>query len=271
MARRTDGGWPDGPRSLPVRRRRRSRRALPAVALGAMAVGVAGCLALLPAVSDACQAVPEADDVSATRASAAISRGSDVLIVGDSYTTGRGSYDGAHGWAQDLATERGWDATIDGVPGTGYVNTGATNSTRWNYLSRIERTASLDPDLVIVQGSQNDWLVSADTLERRVERTLRTVQRQWPDAVVVAIGPSAPRPRAETTTGISSAVAAGARAVGVPFIDALAGQWFTRANSASYAAPDGQHLNDAGYLYLAGRIDDALEELATPPDGEQCL
>ncbi|WFR67224.1 SGNH/GDSL hydrolase family protein [Curtobacterium flaccumfaciens] len=231
---------------------------------------MAGCLMMLPAVSDACQTAPDAADVSATRAAAAISRGSDVLIVGDSYTTGRGSHDGTHGWAQDLATERGWDATIDGVPGTGYVSIGATNSTRWNYLSRIERRAALDPQLVLVQGSQNDWLVSSDALEARVERTLRTARHQWPNAVVVAIGPSAPVPRAETTGGISSAVAAGARAAGVPYVDALGERWFTQANSASYAAADEQHLNDAGYLYLAGRIEDALDELATPTEGDQC-
>ncbi|SOC89008.1 Lysophospholipase L1 [Curtobacterium sp. 314Chir4.1] len=235
-----------------------------------MAVGVVGCLVMLPAVSNACQTVPDASDASASRTASAIARGSDVLIVGDSYTTGRGSYDGTHGWAQDLVAERGWDATIDGVPGTGYVNTGATKSTRWNYLSRIERSDSIDPALVIVQGSQNDWLVSADTLERRVERTLRTAKRQWPDAVVVAIGPSAPQPLARTTTGISDAVAAGARAAGVTYVDALDGRWFTTTNSASYAARDGQHLNDAGYLYLAGRIDDALEALATPRMREQC-
>jgi acyl-CoA thioesterase-1 len=243
---------------------------MPAVALGAMSLGVAGFLVMLPAVSDACQSVPGTANVSTSRAASAIARGSDVLIVGDSYTTGRGSYDGTHGWAQDLVAERNWDATIDGVPGSGYVNTGATNSTRWNYISRIERSASLTPELVIVQGSQNDWLVSAETLRTRVERTLRTAKRQWPDAVVVAIGPSAPQPRAESTAGISAAVAAGAHAAGVPFIDPLDEQWFTRMNSASYAAGDGQHLNDDGYRYLAAKIEDALEELATPRDGEQC-
>lgn len=235
-----------------------------------MAVGVAGFLVMLPAVSDACQTVPDSTNLSAARAASAIARGSDVLIVGDSYTTGRGSSDNTHGWAQDLVQEQGWDATIDAIPGTGYVNTGGTGSTGRTYLSRIERRASLDPDLVIVQGSQNDWLVGPTSLERRVERTLRTAQRQWPDAVVVAIGPSAPQPRAESTTGISGAVAAGARAVGVPFVDAVGGQWFTTANSGSYAAVDGQHLNDAGYLYLAGRIEGALRELATPRERDQC-
>lgn len=235
-----------------------------------MSLGVAGFLVMLPTVSDACQPVPGTPDVSTTRAAAALVPGSDVLIVGDSYTTGRGSYDGTHGWAQDLVADRGWDATIDGVPGSGYVNTGATNSARSTYLSRIERRGSLDPELVIVQGSQNDWLVSSATLEARVERTLRAAKRQWPQAVIVAIGPSAPQPRAETTTGISSAVAAGARAAGVPFVDALDRQWFTKMNSGSYAAGDGQHLNDDGYRYLAAKIDSALEELATPRAGEQC-
>lgn len=243
---------------------------LPVVALGAMAVGVAGLLVLLPAVSDACPSVPGVSPASAARTAAAIARGSDVLIVGDSYTTGRGSYDNAHGWAQDLVADRGWDATIDGVPGTGYVNTGVGGSARWTFLSRIEQHAALDPALVIVQGSQNDWLVDADTLQRTVERTLRTAEREWPDAVVVAVGPSAPRPRAATTTGISAAVGAGARAAGVPFVDAVGEHWFTESNSPAYAARDGQHLDDAGYRYMAQRVDEALEDLATAPDAAQC-
>ncbi|UWD82308.1 SGNH/GDSL hydrolase family protein [Curtobacterium flaccumfaciens] len=270
MARRTDGGWPDGPRSLLLRRRRRRRRLVPAVALGAMSLGVAGLLVLLPTVSDACQPDPGAPTVSASEAASAIAAGSDVLIVGDSYTTGRGSYDGMHGWAQDLVAERGWDATIDGVPGSGYVNTGRSHSSARAYIARIERHASLDPELVIVQGSQNDWLVDAATLESRVEQTLRTAERQWPDAVVVAIGPSAPQPRAKTTVAISAAVAAGARDARVPFIDAIDRQWFTSANSASYAAGDGQHLNDDGYRYLADKIDGALEELTRAAPSERC-
>jgi lysophospholipase L1-like esterase len=235
-----------------------------------MSLGVAGFLAVLPAVSDACQPVAGRTDVSASRAASAIARGSDVLIIGDSYTTGRGSYDGEHGWAQDLVAERGWHATIDGVPGSGYVNTGVTHSSRSNYRSRIEQRASLDPALVIVQGSQNDWLVTAETLQARVEQTLRTAKRQWPDALVVAIGPSAPQPRAQTTAGITSAVAAGADAAGVPFVDPLDEQWFTKMNSASYAAIDGQHLNDDGYRYLAEKIDGALTQLAAPRPGERC-
>jgi lysophospholipase L1-like esterase len=269
VARRTDGGVPGGSRRSTAQTRR--RRAVPAIALGAMCLGIAGLLVMLPAVSDACQPVPATSDFSAEQVADAIAPGSDVLIVGDSYTTGRGSYDDVHGWAQDLVSERQWDATINGYPGTGYVNPGRGRSSRAVYLSRIEQRAALTPDLVIVQGSQNDWLTDSATLEKTVERTLRQAEVQWPDAVVVAIGPSAPQPRAEATTGINDAVAAGASAVGVPYIDAIDGQWFTAMNSGSYAATDQQHLNDAGYLYLAGKIDAELEQLATQPDGEQCL
>ncbi|QSB23399.1 SGNH/GDSL hydrolase family protein [Curtobacterium sp. 24E2] len=138
------------------------------------------------------------------------------------------------------------------------------------YRARIEQNASLDPRLVIVQGSQNDWLVSASTLEERVEQALRTAKQQWPDAVVVAIGPSAPQPRAETTVAISAAVAAGARDAGVPFVDAVDRQWFTAMNSGSYAAGDGQHLNDDGYRYLADKIDGALEQLASADPSDRC-
>jgi len=236
-----------------------------------MTLGVTGFLVMLPAVSDACQPVPDSTHVSAAQVADAIGRGSDVLIVGDSYTTGRGSYDGTHGWAQDLVTARGWNGDIDGLPGTGYVAEGRWATSRTTYESRIRAHADLHPALVIVQGSQNDWSTDAATLTTAVERTLRTARDQWPEAVVVAVGPSAPEPRADSTAGISAAVAAGAGAAGVPYVDPLAGQWFTRMNSASYAAGDGEHLNDDGYLYLAGRIEDALQELATPATGQQCV
>ncbi|MDM7891861.1 SGNH/GDSL hydrolase family protein [Curtobacterium caseinilyticum] len=273
MTRRTKHDWTNAPRSAPVDRGRRRRRPLlPTIALSAMAVGVAGLMALLPTVADACTDVPEAVTVQPERVRAAIAPGSDVLIVGDSYTRGSGSYDGLHGWAQDITSGLRWDATIDGVGGSGYVSGAAARASSFTFGARLHGHRFLDPDLVLVQGSQNDWVQGAtqDVLQRTVERTLREARQQWPDAVVVAIGPSAPRPRAEATTDIAAAVAAGARSAGVPYVDPLAGQWFTDANSPSFATPDGQHLNDAGYAYLADRITGALRALATPTPDEQC-
>jgi len=237
-----------------------------------MAVGVAGLLALLPTIGDACSDVPDAVTVQPERVRAAIAPGSDVLIVGDSYTRGSGSYDGRHGWAQDIVAELGWDATIDGVGGSGYVSGAAARASSFTYGARLHAHRFLDPDLVLVQGSQNDWVQGADqdVLQGTVERALREARQQWPDAVVIAVGPSAPRPRAEATTDISAAVAAGARAAGVPYVDPLAGQWFTDANSPSFAAADGQHLNDAGYAYLADRVAGSVRSLAAPRPADQC-
>lgn len=235
-----------------------------------MAFGLVGLVAMLPMVSSACQVAPGTSTAEPSRVAAAIDPGSDVLIIGDSYTKGSGSYDARHGWAQDIVADMGWDATIDGVGGTGYVNTGPYGSTRFTYSARIGTHRDLDPDLVLVQGSQNDWLVGADRLRTAVESTLRRAQQQWPDAVVVALGPSAPQPRAQGTTGINAAVAAGARAAGVTFVDPLDRQWFTASNSPGYAAPDEQHLNDAGYRYLAERVESTLRSLAAPTDGPRC-
>ncbi len=245
---------------------------MPTIALGAMTLGVAGLLVMLPAVSDACEAVPDAPAVAPDRVRAAIAPGSDVLIVGDSYTRGSGSYDGQHGWAQDITADLGWDATIDGVGGSGYVTGASMRASHYTYAARLRMHAELEPQLVIVQGSQNDFLAGTtrDGLQHAVERTLRLAQQQWPDAVVVAIGPSAPQPRALATAEISAAVGAGARAAGVPYLDALDEQWFTRANSAGFDTPDNQHLNDAGYQYLADRIAGALTTLATPQPDQQC-
>ncbi|MFK4481309.1 acyl-CoA thioesterase-1 [Curtobacterium sp. AB7] len=247
-----------------------ARRLLPGIALGAMALGVSGLLVILPTVSSACQPVTTSSSVSSAEVADAIAPGSHVLIVGDSYTTGRGSTSGVHGWAQDLAADRDWKATIDGYPGTGYVDTGRTGSSHYTFGPRLERHATTDaPQLVIVQGSQNDWLVDSSTLQARVEQTLRAAEQTWPDAVVVALGPSAPMPRAKANVGVAASVSAGAAAAGVPFIDPLAGQWFTAANSPGYAAIDGGHLNDAGYQYMAERVSNSLDALAVPDD-ERC-
>ena len=235
-----------------------------------MSLGVAGLLVMLPAVSNACQKVPDVSSVPAATMAAAIDPGSPVLIVGDSYTKGSGSYDGHHGWAQDLVADLHWDATIDGIGGSGYANTAGTGSARFTYASRIRAHRDLHPELVLVQGSQNDWLVGADRLRSTVESTLRLARQQWPDAVVVAMGPSAPQPRAQSTAGIGAAVAAGARAAGVTYIDPLERRWFTERNSPGYATPDGEHLTDAGYRYLAGRVASALDGMAAPAGVDRC-
>ncbi|MBT2501821.1 SGNH/GDSL hydrolase family protein [Curtobacterium sp. ISL-83] len=268
MPRRPPHERTSTPRSLPARWR--PRHWLPAIALGAMALGVAGLLAVLPAVSNACQPVPDPARVSSSRMAAAVAPGSRVLIVGDSYTAGSGSTRSQHSWARDLVDARGWDAVIDAGPGTGYVNTGPMRASHLTFGSRIAQDATLHPDLVIVQGSQNDWVVPEPQLQAAAEATLDRARRQWPNAVVVAFGPSAPQPRAESTKGISDAVAAGARAAGVTYIDPLAEQWFTAMNSGSFATPDGQHLNDAGYRYLADKVGRALDRLAEPRPHEQC-
>lgn len=253
MRRRPDRG---GQTALGRSKRRRPSR--PAVALGAMSLGVAALVVLVPSMSDACQSSATSQSA---RIASAIAGGSEVLIVGDSYTVGRGSSDQLHGWAQMLTASEAWRSTIDGIPGTGYANGGSGSRSRNTYLPRIATHADLRPDLVLVQGSQNDWNVGADVLERRVATTLRLAKHQWPDAVVVAIGPSAPLPRADSTHGIDAAVAAGARSAEVAYIDPTAAGWFTATNSAAYAARDGEHLDDAGYRYMARRVGDALRGL----------
>ncbi|MGU3411802.1 SGNH/GDSL hydrolase family protein [Microbacterium sp. M1A1_1b] len=254
MLRRTDGGA-ETARGPQPRRRRRLRR--PVIAVGLMAVGVVALVALVPSMSGVCGATGAGG-----RVARAVDAGSTVLIVGDSYTVGRGSSDQEHGWAQMLTASEAWRSTIDGIPGTGYTNGAGGNPAQDTYLPRIAAHAALDPDLVLVQGSQNDWNVAADVLERRVQATLRLAERLWPDAVVVAIGPSAPRPRADTTAGIDAAVAAGARSAHVAYVDPNAEGWFTTRNSPAYAAHDGEHLDDAGYHYMADRVRAALQALA---------
>jgi lysophospholipase L1-like esterase len=191
---------------------------------------------------------------------ATIPKNADVLILGDSYTQGYGSSDQSKlGWAPLVATHEGWKATIDGIGNTGYTAGGQADGSGENtFGKRLAAHAAMHPDLVIIQGGQNDWRPSSTDLATAATETFAAVQKQWPDAKIVALGPSAPQPAGDKYAGQSKAIGAAARGENVPFISPVGARWMTAENSSKYAYTDGQHLNDAGHEYLASHVEQAL-------------
>jgi acyl-CoA thioesterase-1 len=185
-----------------------------------------------------------------------------VLIIGDSYTEGYGTTNGAtFGWAPVISRDLNWDSTIDGVGNTGYSAGGAPDgSGDRNFRDRLAKHKDLDPDLVFMQGGQNDYHNDSPQLVKDARDTFKQIKQQWPNAAIVALGPSLPVPAANNAAPISDAIGVAARQENVHFISALNEGWLTAQNSPGYSYTDGHHLNNDGAAYLAKCVETALKD-----------
>lgn len=160
------------------------------------------------------------------------------------------------GWAYLVAGWLGYPTNIEGDPGTGFAwGGGAQDELALEYEVRLQTIAedpSFVPDLLILQGGQNDSLISNPTeIKRATAQTIESARRFWPGVLVVVLGPSAPLPFAEELSAANSAVRAGA--ANAPFMDAYEAGWFTGANSPGFYF-DGAHVNTAGHAHIAEKF-----------------
>lgn len=189
----------------------------------------------------------------------------DVLVIGDSYTEGYGLSNSSHGWAAIAAGTLGWNATIDGVGGTGFTKDTATDGrVGLDFRARLAAHASAgtDFDLIVLQGGLNDWTTEPVTEGEKVDAAVAAARGLWPEAIVLVLGP------VEPTSGIDYSaqlpvIRAGAVNAGAVFIDPEAPEpWINAGNTPVLDLGDGLHLNDAGQAYLAARFIAAVESLA---------
>lgn len=171
-----------------------------------------------------------------------------VAVLGDSYSSGFGLNDGyADGWPAQVGDAEGWATYVDGVGLTGFTNGGACGDGQ--YSERVERVASVDADLIIVQGGQNDAGQSASDVADAAREVLADLSRSAP---VVLVGPAAP-PRVDATqlAEVNRGLRTAAEATGVTFLSA--GEW----GDLEYQS-DGFHLSPEGYAAFAAHVAEAL-------------
>ncbi|WP_436059352.1 SGNH/GDSL hydrolase family protein [Arthrobacter sp. LjRoot78] len=188
-----------------------------------------------------------------------------VLIVGDSYTAGWGAETESEGWAHVAGSLMSPAIMIDGIPGTGFAwGGGASNERGEQFSVRLRSIAAeqtFTPDVLVLQGGQNDALLRDDArVTAAVEATVSEARELWPGIDIVIMGPSAPEPLASTLKQTNAAVSAAATATGVPFIDASGEQWFNAENSGTFYT-DGAHVNAAGHNLIAERFISHWREL----------
>ncbi|MDQ1206134.1 SGNH/GDSL hydrolase family protein [Microbacterium sp. SORGH_AS_0862] len=191
--------------------------------------------------------------------------GSRVVFFGDSWTAGYWSDPLTGGFAYLTANVFGWDAVVLGEAGTGFIQKGPNPPEDESYPTRA-KTLPIDEDvpLVILEGSINDTTLNeattsnptVDRLRFAVESTLASLRRAYPNARIIALGPTGGDPVPELDAMLRQIYAA----ENVSYIDAV--DWITE--DMPWALGDPYHPSSRGHAYFAGRLVDALQAVYSP-------
>jgi lysophospholipase L1-like esterase len=180
-----------------------------------------------------------------------------VMVLGDSYTTGKLGQAPEQTYAAETARLLGWQVIIGGYRRTGFVAKGQIGK-NFAQLFTDQLGWRPAPDLVIVSGGHNDRPYPAHTVGEAARQLLSSVHQRWSTARLLLIGPlwGGGDPPKEITA-IRDAMATVATDSKVPFVDPLSEQWITgdrkkgTGNAPQYILSDGTHPTAAGARHIA--------------------
>ncbi|MDT0156847.1 SGNH/GDSL hydrolase family protein [Microbacterium sp. ARD32] len=189
-----------------------------------------------------------------------------VLVFGDSWTYGSAATPPTAGYAYLLADLIDGTTVVDGVRGSGYLKPGIDGP---DYRTRIDALdASIDPDLIIIQGSINDRRENAAAFPAAVDATWNALTEKFPEVPIVVLGP-APHilPVGASTARIDRALAQLAAQRAWWYISPVQDHWITPENYLQLIDVETgrRHPSNAGHEYLAQRVHQALERFSTAP------
>ena len=177
-----------------------------------------------------------------------------VTFIGDSWTEGVGAA-GLRGYAVLTAEQLGWDYTVLGVGGSGYLVSGRGST----FGERIDRAVRTGSDVIVVQGSLNERVSAvADLAPAALETLSRLRAEADPETEILVLGASyTPGTDVAVIDGINRAVSSAAATVGLRFVDVAAQGWTDPAEGVLWADPN--HPNDLGHQVIADRLEVILE------------
>ena len=184
-----------------------------------------------------------------------------VLIFGGSYTYGIGASAPEQGFAYKLAENEGWDAVIDGVPGTGYLDPGPHRTGA--YPARMaELDADETFDLIIIQGSTHDFAMDHSRLPAAVTATLAAANKNFPGTPIVMLGPVTYGGSPERIS-VNSQLARAAAANDTIYLSPVDGDWYTAGDRATLRDEATGKPNDTGHQALAERLGRSVTALTS--------
>lgn len=177
-----------------------------------------------------------------------------VTFLGDSWTAGYRASTGG-GFPGRTAERLGWQATVLGYPGAGYVQAGDGGP----FGRRIDEAVAGAPDVIVVQGSLNDAGTEPTEVDLAAHVTLSRLRDAADPAtrIVVLGAPLAPGTDRPVIEEINRVLADAAQEAGVLFVDMAAQEWIDPDDPDLWADPI--HPDDAGHALIAERLADLLE------------
>ena len=109
-----------------------------------------------------------------------------VLTVGDSIMKGFGLPSG-QAWPSLIAAADGWSLTNVACDGAGVLRVGSPNDCDENFAALISSEATLDPDIVIFEGSSNDFGLDNSELQAATMSELQIIRADFPSAQIVGL------------------------------------------------------------------------------------
>ena len=176
-----------------------------------------------------------------------------ALFVGDSYTVGQRASSPERRWSTRVARELGWTERNVADGGTGFVSRKPDR----DLLSYAEQLRSVrrpgEIDLVVIAGGQNDFPELRETpaeVFRAVGDTYALAARRFPEAQIIAVGPSTPWDVGLEVRALDSAVRAAAERHDATYVSMVDPDVVLDR----HVDADGVHVGDQGYRAIADRV-----------------
>lgn len=175
-----------------------------------------------------------------------------ALFVGDSYTVGQMATP-VRRWSTVVAREMGWTELNVAIGGTGFVSR-YPHQSRLSYAEQV--AAVRNPwrvDIVVIAGGQNDFdelRTDPAPVFEAVSNTYAAVAQRFPDARVIAVGPSTPWEIGLEARAMDSAVRAAAQEHEATYVSLLDPD----VVRDSFVSDDGVHVTDQGHRAIADRV-----------------
>lgn len=177
-----------------------------------------------------------------------------VLTIGDSIMRGWGLTP-ADAWPKVISLTNGWDVTNLGCDDAGFVVSGKPSQCADTLVGISSSVAALHPDLIIIEGSSNDFGQSNTQLLAATIKALAILRSQFPNADIVGLSTvwsdtAPPSQLADSNSQVQQAV----EAVGGRYFDI--GQ--PLGGHPEFLQNDGVHPTAAGQAALAAAIQTAI-------------
>jgi Lysophospholipase L1 and related esterases len=182
-----------------------------------------------------------------------------AAFIGDSYTVGVGASEHSKRWTTMVAASQGWQEDNLGRGGTGYLAQAGVAACGKadcpDYRGMLAQLITLDPDVVVVAGGQNDQLLDPARVKIAIQTFYRDLRKVLPSAQIVVVGPSSPGPHpGRRITAIDDQVRASASAIGAVYVSLLQPSVIVTApNLAAEGA-----VGNAVHAAIAARVETVL-------------